>query len=160
MRLLLDSHVFLWMHVSPDRLSSGTRELLADAEPSVLLSVVTPWELGIKVASKKLKLPESLEDYVLTRVQLARMALLPIELRHVIESASLPAHHGDPFDRMLIAQARVEELTVVTADPWFSRYDVSAGARPPPHMPMLAHETENPSIRFGWSSSGISKDFR
>ena len=76
------------------------------------------------MAKKGLTLPEPLEDYVTTRVQLARMQMLPIELRHAIESAKLPLHHGDPFDRMLIAQARTEELTLVSADSRFRRYDV------------------------------------
>lgn len=124
MRLLLDTHVFLWMQMTPERLSSRTRTLLVDAETELVLSVVVPWELGIKIAKKGLTLPESLEDYITTRVQRARMTMLPVELRHTVESSKLPLHHGDPFDRMLIAQARIEELTLVSADRWFSRYDV------------------------------------
>ena len=124
MRLLLDSHVFLWMYGDPDRLSSRVRRLLADAEQDLFLSVVVAWELGIKIGRKRLTLPEPLEAFVTARAHRDRMALLPIELRHVLEAVSLPAHHGDPFDRMLVAQARAENLTVVTADPWISKYDV------------------------------------
>ena len=124
MRLLLDSHVFLWMHASPEHLSARVRAALVDADTALFLSVVVPWELGIKAASKKLTLPEPLEEFILSRAQRSRITLLPIHLRHVVEVVGLPRHHGDPFDRMLIAQARVEDLTLVTADPWFSSYAV------------------------------------
>jgi PIN domain nuclease of toxin-antitoxin system len=124
MRLLLDSHVFVWMHASPERLSARSRAALADADSELFLSVVVPWELGMKIARKKLALPEPLAAFVQSRAQRARIAVLPIHLRHAVEAVELPAHHADPFDRMLIAQARVEDLTLVTADPWFSRYDV------------------------------------
>lgn len=124
MRLLLDTHVFLWMHMSPERLSSSTRTLLTDAETELVISVVVPWELGIKVSSKGLTLPERLDDYITSRAQLSRMRILPIEVRHAVESANLPLHHRDPFDRMMIAQARTEKLTLVSADSWFRRYEV------------------------------------
>ncbi len=124
MRLLLDSHVFLWMHASPERLPPRSRAALVDADTELYLSVVVPWELGIKVARKKLSLPEPLADFVLSRAQRSRIELLPIHLRHVVEVADLPPRHADPFDRMLIAQARVEDLTLVTVDPWFASYDV------------------------------------
>lgn len=124
MRLLLDTHAFLWMHMTPERLSSRTRMLLIDSETELVLSVVVPWEIGIKVAKKQLTLPEPLEDFMLGAMQFAPMTALRIELRHAVESASLPLHHGDPFDRMLIAQARIEELTLVTVDRRFSRYEV------------------------------------
>ena len=124
MRLLLDTHVFLWMHTRPERLSPRLRPLLADPATELVLSVAVPWEIGIKVAKKGLTLPEPLEDFVLACTQLVAMTWLPIELRHTLESAKLPLHHRDPFDRMLIAQARTDDLTLVSADPWFRRYDV------------------------------------
>ncbi len=124
MRLLLDTHAFLWMQVSPERLAKKTRAVLTDADTELVLSVASVWEIGIKLGKDKLALPEPLETYVLSRTERSRIALLPIQLQHVVEAANLPAHHGDPFDRMLIAQARCERLTVVTADPWFRGYDV------------------------------------
>ncbi|HEX4420234.1 MAG TPA: type II toxin-antitoxin system VapC family toxin [Kofleriaceae bacterium] len=124
MKLLLDTHVFIWMHGDPDRLSSRARKLLVDADSELHLSVVAAWELGIKLARERLTLPEPLEDYVTSRAQRARMSILAIELVHVLEATALPPHHGDPFDRMLVAQARAEGLTLLTADPWIAKYDV------------------------------------
>ncbi len=124
MKLLLDIHVFIWMHAEPDRLSRRARELLVDADSELHLSVVVAWEIGIKLARERLTLPEPLDEYVMSRAQRARMSLLPIGLAHVLEAVSLPPHHADPFDRMLVAQARAESLTLLTADPWIARYDI------------------------------------
>jgi PIN domain nuclease of toxin-antitoxin system len=86
--------------------------------------VVVAWELGIKIARERLTLPEPLDEYVMSRANRSRMSLLPIGLVHVLDAVALPAHHADPFDRMLVAQARAEGLTLLTADPWIARYDV------------------------------------
>jgi PIN domain nuclease of toxin-antitoxin system len=123
-KLLLDTHVFIWMHGDPDRLSSRARKLLVDADAELHLSVVVAWELGIKLARERLTLPEPLDEYVMSRAQRSRMSWLSIGLTHVLEAVALPLHHGDPFDRMLVAQARAEGLTLLTADPWIARYDV------------------------------------
>lgn len=124
MKLLLDTHVFIWMHGDPDRLSSRARKLLVDAYAELHLSVVVAWELGIKIARERLTLPEPLDEYMMSRAQRSRMSLLSIGLPHVLEAVTLPPHHADPFDRMLVAQARAEGLTLLTADPWLARYDV------------------------------------
>jgi PIN domain nuclease of toxin-antitoxin system len=124
MKLLLDTHVFIWMHGDPDRLSARARDLLVDADTELHLSVVSAWELGIKIARERLTLPEPLDEYVMSRARRARMSLLSIDLVHVLEAVTLPLHHGDPFDRMLVAQARTESLTLLTADPLIARYDV------------------------------------
>lgn len=124
MKLLLDSHVVLWMYGDPDRLSARARGLLADPANELVLSVVVGWELGIKLARGKLRLPQPLEDFLLDRIQRDRLVVLPIELAHVLDCVALPPHHADPFDRMLVAQARSEELRLLTADPQISRYDV------------------------------------
>lgn len=124
MKLLLDTHVFIWMHGDPDRLSRRARDLLVDADTELHLSVVVAWELGIKLARERLTLPEPLDEYVTTRARRARMSLLSIDLGHVLEAVTLPPHHADPFDRMLVAQARAESLTLLTADTWITRYDV------------------------------------
>jgi PIN domain nuclease of toxin-antitoxin system len=123
-KLLLDTYVFIWMHGDPDRLSSRARKLLVDADAELHLSVVVAWELGIKLARERLTLPEPLDEYVMSRAQRSRMSWLSIGLTHVLEAVALPLHHGDPFDRMLVAQARAEGLTLLTADPWIARYDV------------------------------------
>ena len=124
MKLLLDTHVFIWMHGDPDRLSRRARKLLVDANTELHLSVVVAWELGIMIARERLTLPEPLDEYVMSRARRARMSLLPIDLIHVLEAVTLPPHHADPFDRMLIAQARAEGLTLLTADRSMARYDV------------------------------------
>lgn len=124
MKLLLDTHVFIWMHAEPDRLSRRAKELLVDPDTELHLSAVVAWELGIKIARERLTLPEPLDEYVTSRAHRSRMSLLPIGLLHVLDAVALPAHHGDPFDRMLVAQARTEGLTLLTADPWIARYDV------------------------------------
>lgn len=125
MKLLLDTHVFIWMHAEPDRLSRRAKDLLIDPDTELHLSVVVAWELGIKIARERLTLPEPLEEYVMSRANRSRMSLLPIGLVHVLDAVALPAHHADPFDRMLVAQARAERLTLLTADPWIARYDVT-----------------------------------
>jgi len=124
MKLLLDTHVFIWMHGDPDRLSGRARKLLVDADTELHLSVVVAWELGIKIARERLTLPEPLDEYVMSRAHRSRMSLLSIDLGHVLEAITLPPHHADPFDRMLVAQARAESLPLMTADPWIARYDV------------------------------------
>jgi PIN domain nuclease of toxin-antitoxin system len=123
-KLLLDTHVFLWMHADPERLSKRARALLVHEDTDLALSCVVPWELGIKVAQGKLRLPETVEEYCRSRAHDARLRLLEIRFAHVYEAARLPLHHRDPFDRMLIAQARTDGLTVLTADPAFRAYDV------------------------------------
>lgn len=98
--------------------------MLVDTDTELHLSVVVAWELGIKIARERLTLPDPLEDYMMSRAHRSRMSWLSIELAHVLEAVALPAHHSDPFDRMLVAQARAEGLILLTADPWIARYDV------------------------------------
>ena len=124
MKLLQDTHAFLWMHAEPERLSAPVRARLVDADQEIVLSVVVAWEIGIKVARNKLTIPEPVDDFITVRRHRSGMQLLPIDLAHVLDSGALPPHHADPFDRMLVAQARVENLTILTADPWIARYDV------------------------------------
>lgn len=120
MRLLLDSHVVVWWLADDPRLRATTRAAIADAG-DVIVSVVTPWELGIKVALGKLDMPDDLLDQVRSN----GFDLLPISDTHAVAAAALPLLHRDPFDRMLIAQATIERLTLVTADAVFGAYDVA-----------------------------------
>ena len=120
MRLLLDSHVALWALGYPDPLGEGCRRLLATAG-EVYFSAVTPWELGIKRAKGRISYPDGLVDELVA----CGFDELPITAAHGEEAARLPQHHADPFDRMLIAQARLEALTLLTADDQLRTYDVA-----------------------------------
>lgn len=118
-RLLIDSHVALWWLSGAAALGPTSRAALTDADV-VLYSAVTPWELGIKESLGKLTLPEDLVD------ALTNTGFTPLDITadHARRAAALPPHHRDPFDRMLIAQAQLESLVIVTADGSFGDYDV------------------------------------
>jgi PIN domain nuclease of toxin-antitoxin system len=120
-RLLLDTHVFLWATSEPGRLGERLRQALAAPENAVLVSAATVWEIAIKRALGRLDFPLEELDAVLAR---AGFDHLPIEAGHAITAGGLPRHHADPFDRMLIAQARVEGLTLVSEDAAIAAYDV------------------------------------
>ncbi len=119
MKLLLDTHVFLWWNMDAPELSATARSVIADHGNQVYLSAVSAWEIVIKVAKGRLVLPEPPQQYVLSRITANRMQGLPIEISHTLEVSRLPDHHSDPFDRMLIAQSRVEALGFICADPGY-----------------------------------------
>lgn len=123
MRYLADTHVLLWAWQEPERLSRRARTILEDASGVVFFSTATIWEMAIKISRGKLRLKAPLHDFVADQIE-EQMKLLPIRVAHAVAVSSLPQHHGDPFDRMLIAQAQVEELNILTADPAFARYRV------------------------------------
>ncbi len=120
MRLLLDSHVVVWWSAFPGRLRVKTREMITAPENEVFLSAASTWELGLKIARGKLHMPE---DYV-AQLLATGFEALPVEIAHTSRAALLPTLHGDPFDRLLIAQALVEGMVLVTADREIVRYDV------------------------------------
>jgi PIN domain nuclease of toxin-antitoxin system len=119
-RLLLDTHALLWAVSDPDALTERTRDAIRDGRNDVLVSAASVWEIAIRRALGRLTAPDDLGD-VLTS---ARFGPLPISLEHANLAGSLPPHHRDPFDRMLIAQARLESLTIVTRDARFALYGV------------------------------------
>jgi len=123
-RGLLDSHVWLWMLHEPERLSSAARRTIEDSETELWLSSASTWEMGIKLALGKLRIPVPLLDLVGARLDRLGVAPLHVTHAHAIEASSLPLHHGDPFDRMLVAQARIEGLVLITADRRIEAYDV------------------------------------
>jgi PIN domain nuclease of toxin-antitoxin system len=123
-RLLLDSHAVLWATLADDRLPPGIRDLVADPRNRIIMSVATTWELTIKAHAGKLRLPEPPAPYFDGLARDFGYQLLPIQQRHVDALSELPAIHDDPFDRMLVAQALVEDLELVTGDEWMRRYPV------------------------------------
>jgi PIN domain nuclease of toxin-antitoxin system len=125
MRVLLDTQCWLWMAAAPERLSTRARALVETTDNELLLSAASAWEIAIKHALGKLALPEPPERYVPSRAAALRTSPMAIEHAHALRVAALPPHHRDPFDRLLVAQAQVEDVPILTADPVFARYDVS-----------------------------------
>jgi PIN domain nuclease of toxin-antitoxin system len=123
-RVLLDTQAFLFWVSGSDRLTPRAVEAIADPEAHVLVSVVTAWEIAIKSAAGRLELEAPAESYVPDRIRTHGFEPLPIVLEHALAAGSLPRHHGDPFDRMLVAQGRVEDVPIITGDPLISLYDV------------------------------------
>jgi PIN domain nuclease of toxin-antitoxin system len=125
MKLLVDTHCWLWMQASPERFSDETRAMLLDSANTLFLSAASSWEIAIKYALGKLPLPEPPGAYVPSRMQRSGTTGLAVEHAHALQVASLPPHHRDPFDRLMIAQAMAESLSVLTADDAFARYDIA-----------------------------------
>ena len=125
MRILLDTQCWLWMAASPEKLSAHARSLVETTEHELLLSAASAWEIAIKHALGKLRLPEPPARYVPTRLETLGTVPLPIEHDHALRVAALPSHHRDPFDRLLVAQAQIEDLPILTADDVFGSYDVT-----------------------------------
>ena len=124
MRILLDTHVFLWWIVDDSRLSPRCIELIADGGNELLLSAASGWEIAIKAGLGRLVVPEPLDRFLSEQLFHNHIGALPIELRHALHVHSLPSLHRDPFDRLLIAQAQVEQLPILTADQHIAQYAV------------------------------------
>jgi PIN domain nuclease of toxin-antitoxin system len=123
-RVLLDSHAFLWLATGDDRMPRAVRDLVEDARTKTTVSVATTWELTLKVLAGRLRLPGPPAEHFAEHIDEFGYELLPIHQRHVAALPELPAIHDDPFDRMLVAQALVEDLELVTGDEWMRRYPV------------------------------------
>jgi len=124
-RILLDTQCWLWMAVTPERLSKRARMQVEENSQELYLSAASAWEIAIKYSIGKLPLPMSAEEYVPSRAAALRTVPLPIAQAHALHVATLPFHHHDPFDRLLIAQAQIEDLSIMTSDPKFAAYDVA-----------------------------------
>jgi len=124
MRLLLDTHVFLWFITGDSRLPEPFKEAILDTENEVLLSVASFWEIVVKNQLGKLPLPESPGTYIPKERELHQILSLPILESDFVQLSSLPLIHRDPFDRILICQAIANELTIVTVDPIIKSYGV------------------------------------
>jgi PIN domain nuclease of toxin-antitoxin system len=120
-KLLLDTYAFLWASESPERLSQTVCDALTDADNAFFLSIASVWEIQIKVALGKLAVSRPLQEAIELAVD-DGLQILPAELEHIYGVGALPAHHNDPFDRLLIAQALHEGFTIVTRDKVFPQY--------------------------------------
>ena len=120
MKVLLDTHILLWWLADDERLPSQAGTTIADPDNEVVVSAASAWEISIKQASGRLEAPDDLLDAVAAN----DFGALAITAAHAVAAGRLPPHHSDPFDRMLIAQAQIEGLTLVSVDGRFSDYDV------------------------------------
>jgi PIN domain nuclease of toxin-antitoxin system len=125
MKLLLDTHTFIWWDSEPAKLSPQVLALCQDRTNSLLLSVASIWEMQIKLQLGKLKLNLPLVEIIESQQQRNNIEVLPVALAHVLALQDLPPHHKDPFDRLLIAQANVEGATLLCNDPVFAKYGVN-----------------------------------
>ncbi len=124
MKLLLDTHTFLWADHDPTKLSAQARALLSDPAHERLLSVASLWEMQIKSMLGKLTLRLPLPELIREHESVNSVIVLAVTSRHIFELTALPSIHGDPFDRLLIAAARTEAATLLSADPIFRSYPV------------------------------------
>jgi PIN domain nuclease of toxin-antitoxin system len=124
MKLLLDTHVFLWFIAGAPQLSAIARQLIEDPNNEPFLSVGSVWEMAIKVNLGKLTLSQPFDNLIPQQIQLNGIQLPDLHLNHAAVVATLPFHHRDPFDRLLIAQAMVEQIPIVSADTAFDAYGV------------------------------------
>lgn len=124
MKLLLDTHIFLWWDSEPSKLSKTALSAMEDKTNSLFLSVISIWEMQIKKDIGKLTLRVPLVEMLKAQEEINQIKLLPLKTKHIFALEGLLQHHKDPFDRIIIAQAKVENLTIVTNDPIFVNYEV------------------------------------
>ncbi|MDT9185597.1 MULTISPECIES: type II toxin-antitoxin system VapC family toxin [Limnospira] len=124
MRLLLDTHIFIWLIDGNPKLSQTARQAIEDESNTLHLSIVSLWEITIKTSLGKLELAIPLEQIVINFILPSDIEILPIHLPHLLILQTLPFHHRDPFDRLLISQAKSETLTLLSEDGMFEQYEV------------------------------------
>jgi PIN domain nuclease of toxin-antitoxin system len=123
-RVLLDTHAFLWWISDDRRLSNKSREIIGDGRNELFFSVASGWEISIKSGLGRLDVPEDLESFTADQLSRNAIQVLPIYLSHALHTRGLPDHHRDPFDRIIVSQAILEETPLLSADPQISRYPV------------------------------------
>ena len=122
MPVLLDTHAFLWWTQDDERMSAPARQAIADSE--CYLSIASCWEVAIKISLGKLRLDRPVAQFFAEQLLACGISLLPIEFRHAMRVATLRFHHRDPFDRMKVAQALEERLSIISADAAYDRYGI------------------------------------
>jgi len=124
MRALIDTSAFLWSISDSDKLSDNARQVIADFESELFISVASLWEIAIKTSLGKLELLLPFDRLIPEQLEQNAIAVLPIEVHHLSRIIGLPFHHRDPFDRLIIAQSLAEQLPVITKDAAFSQYPI------------------------------------
>jgi PIN domain nuclease of toxin-antitoxin system len=124
-RLLLDTHAFLWFITNDSRLTPTAQTLIADSDNDILISPASYWETAIKISIGKYPLSVSFETFITRGIEGNGFKVLSIEPRHAAALTSMPFHHRDPFDRLLVAQAHVEGIPVVSSDAILDHYGIS-----------------------------------
>jgi PIN domain nuclease of toxin-antitoxin system len=123
-RFLLDTHTFLWWITDDPHLSERARRVISDPESDIFLSAASGWEMAIKTQLGKLQLPDHFEQFIAEQLFRNNITSLPVMMSHALHVQSLPLHHRDPFDRLLIAQSQMEKMPIITTDSVFADYDV------------------------------------
>jgi PIN domain nuclease of toxin-antitoxin system len=123
-RVLIDTHVFIWYVQTSERLPRSVTAVINDGRNDILLSIASVWEMAIKQSTGKLSLGVPYASFIEEQMRLNNMELLPVRLNHLEIVTTLPFHHRDPFDRLIIAQAMAEDIVLISADSVFSLYPV------------------------------------
>ena len=124
MKALLDTHTFLWWITDNPKLSSRVRKIIGDGRNELFFSAASGWEIAIKAQLGRIKIPDKPELFISEQMVANAIQGLPIQISHAVHVYNLPPHHRDPFDRMLVAQAQLEGLPILTDDPQISQYPV------------------------------------
>jgi PIN domain nuclease of toxin-antitoxin system len=124
MRILLDSHIFLWWVAGERRLPAKVRKVIGSSRNECFLSHASVWEMAIKSALGKLRLPTTVGKFVSEQCEINGFTLLPLSLEHIVAVERLPMHHRDPFDRLLVAQAHIEDMMLATRDRTLKAYGI------------------------------------
>ena len=124
MKALLDTHIFLWWITDHPKLSSRARQIISDGKNELFLSAVSGWEIAIKAQLGRIQIPDKPEVFISEQMVANAIVGLPIQISHAVHVYNLPLHHRDPFDRLLVAQAQLEGLPILTDDPQISQYPV------------------------------------
>ncbi len=125
MKFLLDTQAFLWFVLNSSAISQVARDLIIDLLNDILISPASCWEIAIKVSIGKYQIPENFETWMEHQIQVNELEILPIKIAHVAATVTLPFHHKDPFDRLLVAQALTENIAIISVDAVLDNYEVT-----------------------------------
>jgi PIN domain nuclease of toxin-antitoxin system len=124
LRVLLDTHIFLWWITDDSRLIANVRDIITDGTNELLLSVASCWEIAIKAQLGRIDLPDKPDKFIAEQLSLNAIISLPILAIHALNVFNIPSLHRDPFDRIIISQAMTESLPIITSDPVFEQYGI------------------------------------